>query len=91
MFEFALPCLLKPPKTFPPIVPLFTVTLFFEKLVTLGASELSIPKTVLRVVPGVVVPPTGSYTIVSPAIAFIAVRLKKMQKVLSSSTPPRYI
>ncbi|WP_181022162.1 hypothetical protein [Campylobacter hyointestinalis] len=42
----------------------------------------------LRVVPGVVVPPTGSYTIVSPAIAFIAVRLKKMQKVLSSSTPP---
>ncbi|WP_181020346.1 hypothetical protein [Campylobacter hyointestinalis] len=69
-----------PPKTFPPIVPLFTVTLFSEKLVALGASELALPRTLVRVAPGVVVPPTESYTIVSPAIAFIAVRLKRNAK-----------
>ncbi|WP_258058318.1 hypothetical protein [Campylobacter hyointestinalis] len=34
----------------------------------------------VRVTPSVVVPPTGSYTIVSPAIAFIAVRLKRNAK-----------
>ncbi|PPB62626.1 hypothetical protein, partial [Campylobacter hyointestinalis] len=44
------------------------------------ASELALPVTVVRVVPGVVVLPTGSYTIVSPAIAFIAVRLKRNTK-----------
>ncbi|WP_141093051.1 hypothetical protein [Campylobacter hyointestinalis] len=61
-----------PPKTFPPITPLFTVTLFSEKLVALGASELPAPKTLVRVAPG--------YVIVSPAIAFIAVRLKRNAK-----------
>ncbi|WP_277958508.1 hypothetical protein [Campylobacter hyointestinalis] len=41
----------------------------------------------VRVVPGVVVLPTGSYTIVSPAIAFIAVRLKRNTKGFRL-TPP---